>query len=99
MPYRIDEQLANADCTNMFGCFEMDKIAECICQALEGFPCDAPLFYDDYLKDSYALFMLAVNGWIEECETSGEFRMREEFFDKIKSLLDIQKERRHLAIS
>ena len=90
---------------NMFGCVEMEEAARMIVYELSLIKrWDADLNYwelmthDSWEDQRIGLFMLAVHGWIEDMETSGEFVMTESFAQRIIDLLNVPKERRHLCI-
>lgn len=91
---------SQGDFTNIFGCCEIERISEKIVTDLKKRGSwQASLNYWDYREeDPYSLFMLAVNGWIEDVETDGTFRMSNDFGKRILSRILIEHKKRHLQV-
>jgi len=88
----------NVKCTNMFGCVEMDNFAQVIYEEIKKQNnWSIELNFYDYKKIySFELFMMAVNGWINDVDTSGIFKMSDDFRKRIELLSIIDKTKRHL---
>lgn len=79
--------------TNMFGCVEMERAAENIYGETE-------VSIDDFTEDHDLLVgfvLLAAHGWIKPDSPNGTFLPGEDFTNRIKKLLPIEVERRHLV--